>query len=233
MHLAQPPESFGDEFDSHIFQMTSVSPSAYNPLDDTFGADPDSPENGLGASITHGNPDISLDTRRLQAQHNTDGYRDGITTGKAGSIQAGFDQGFTLGASIGTRAGQILGLLEGISAALAKAGEPVRADDLLSQAIAELNPESLFTSEFWASDGTWTYPVTASDESGEVIYPDVADQHPLIAKWSRIARDEAESWHVDQALPILESNESSARDDVPPPETSSKPEITSRDAIEW
>ncbi|TGJ84817.1 hypothetical protein E0Z10_g3985 [Xylaria hypoxylon] len=213
--------------------MTSASPPAYDPLDDIFGADADSPVHGLSASATHGNSDISLDTRRLQAQHNTVGYREGITAGKAGSIQSGFDQGFALGANIGIRVGQILGLLEGIGTALATAGESVRADGLLSQAAAELNPESIFTSDFWAPDGTWTYPVIASHEDSEVIYPDVADQHPLIAKWSRVARNEADRWHVDQALPILEGHESSARDDVPPPESSSKPEITSRDAIDW
>ncbi|KAI0908326.1 hypothetical protein F4824DRAFT_492127 [Ustulina deusta] len=236
MHLAQPPESFGDEFDSHtnISQMTSISPSAYDPLGDVFGPGPDSPVRGPSASASHGNPDISLDTRRLRAQHNTVGYREGITAGKAGSIQAGFDQGFSLGANIGIRAGQLLGLLEGISTALAEAGDSVRAGGLLSQAAAELNPESIFTSEFWAPDGSWAYPVTASHEGDQISYPDVADQHPLIAKWTRIARDEADRYHVDHALPILEEVKSSARgDDATLPETSSKQEITHRDAIKW
>ncbi|RYC61449.1 hypothetical protein CHU98_g4768 [Xylaria longipes] len=238
MHLAQPPESFGDDLDYHtsIFQMTSVSPPAYDPLDDVFGPDPDIPVHGPTTSATQGISEMSLDTQRLRAQHNTVGYREGITAGKAGSIQAGFDQGFALGANIGIRAGQILGLLEGISAALAETGptdESVRVGSLLSQATTELNPESLFTSDFWASDGTWTYSVAPSHEGGEIIYPDVADQHPLISKWKRIACDEADRWHVDQALPILENNESSTQDDVAALETSSKPDITSRDAIEW
>ncbi|KAH8164968.1 hypothetical protein CIB48_g3250 [Xylaria polymorpha] len=238
MHLAQPPESFGDDLDYHtsIFQMTPANPPAYDALDDVFGPDPDIAAHGPTASVAYGNHEISLDTQRLRAQHNTVGYREGITAGKARSIQAGFDQGFALGANIGIRAGQILGLLEGISAALAEAGptdDSVRADGLLSQAAAELNPESLFTPDFWAPDGTWTYPVAPSHEGGEVIYPDVADQHPLISKWNRIASDEAEKWHVDQALPIIENNEAYAQDDVTPLETASKPDITSRDAIEW
>ncbi|KAI1424616.1 hypothetical protein F5Y12DRAFT_443453 [Xylaria sp. FL1777] len=239
MHLAQPPESFGDEFDSRpaIFQMASVNPSAYDPLDDVFGPGPDSPVHGPGASATRGNSDMSLDTRRLRSQHNTVGYREGITAGKAASIQAGFDQGFSLGANIGIRAGQLLGLLEGISAALAEAGDSAHADALLSEAAAELNPESIFTSEFWAPDGDWVYPVTASHEGGEIVYPNVAEQHPLILKWSRIARAEADKWLVDQALPILEDIESHPRDggdeDAALPDTSSKLEFTSRDAIEW
>ncbi|KAF2963220.1 hypothetical protein GQX73_g10353 [Xylaria multiplex] len=236
MHLAQPPESFGDDFDSrtNILQMTSVSPNVYDPLGDVFGTEPESPIHSSGVPITHGNPDISLDTRRLQAQHNTVGYREGITAGKASSIQSGFDQGFVLGANIGIRAGQILGLLEGISAALVESDKSVRAYGLLSQATAELNPESLFTSEFWAPDGTWTYPVTAADEDSEIVYPDVADQHPILTKWSRIVCDEAERWQIDPALAILLGHKPSVQDDArPPPETSSKPEVTSRDAIEW
>ncbi|KAI0487437.1 hypothetical protein F4859DRAFT_255979 [Xylaria cf. heliscus] len=245
MHLAQPPESFGDDLDYHtsILQMAPApaSPPAYDPLDDVFGADPDTSIDGATESTTYGGSrEMSLDTQRLRAQHNTVGYREGITAGKAGSIQAGFDQGFSLGANIGVRAGQILGLLEGISAALAEAGpaeESVRAARLLAQATAELNPEALFTSDFWAPDGTWTYPVKPEHEGGEVVYSDVAGQHPLVAKWDRVASEEADRWHVDQALPILENSlensEPSAQDDVAALETASKPDITSRDAIAW
>ncbi|KAI1122839.1 hypothetical protein F5Y10DRAFT_253225 [Nemania abortiva] len=240
MHLAQPLESFGDDLDYHISisQMTSVSPLAYDTLDDVFGSDADSPLNGPAVSaLRESDVSMSLDTRRLQAQHTTVGYREGITAGKAGSIQVGFDQGFALGANIGIRAGQILGLLEGIRVALAEAGpseEYVRVDTLLSQATAELNPESVFTSEFWAPDGTWTYPVTVPHEDDEIIYPDVAGQHPLVAKWTRITCDEADRLHIDQAIPILEINEASTQDDsAVAPETSPKPDIASRDAIEW
>ncbi|KAI0118444.1 hypothetical protein GGR51DRAFT_554938 [Nemania sp. FL0031] len=241
MHLAQPPDSFGDDLDYHtsIVQMTSVSPPAYDTLDDVFGSGSDSPLHGPTASASWETPDMSmsLDTRRLQAQHNTVGYREGITAGKAGSIQAGFDQGFALGANIGIRAGQILGLFEGISAALAEAGpadESVRVSSLLSQATAELNPDAIFTSEFWASDGTWAYPVAASLGADEIIYSDVADQHPLIAKWARIINDEIERWQIDPALPILESSEAPPQDEsTAVSEASVKPDVTSRDAIAW
>ncbi|KAI0965000.1 hypothetical protein F4678DRAFT_454072 [Xylaria arbuscula] len=239
MHLAPPPESFGDEFDSHVssVQMTAaVSPSAHDPLDDDDDFLDDVFGSGVPAART--SPDMSLDTRRLRAQHHTVGYREGITAGKARSIQAGFDHGFSLGATIGIRAGQLRGLLEGIGAALAHAGHSAHVHDLLSRAAVELSPASVFTSKFWAADGTWTYPVTATRDDGKIVYADVADQHPLIAKWARIARDEADRWHIDPALPILAATTSSARDgdnsnDVSPPETSSKPEITSRAAIEW
>jgi hypothetical protein len=211
--------------------MASTSPTAprlYDPLDDIFSSEPESP--------IHGSSDISLDTRRLQTRHTTVGYRDGITAGKASSIQAGFDQGFALGANIGLRAGQIRGLLEAISAALDEAGpthESVRADGLASQAADDLSPGSIFTAEFWAPDGTWTYPVVPSHESGEIIYPDVAGQHPLISKWSQIARREADRWHIDQSLPNLESSETLATQDDPPPAMSPNPDIASRDTIAW
>ncbi|KAI3320741.1 hypothetical protein HD806DRAFT_524455 [Xylariaceae sp. AK1471] len=237
----QPPESYGDDLDFQIYtiEMGSASPSAphsYDSLDDVFGPGPDeSPIHDPLVSSAHDNPDISFDARRLQAQHTTVGYREGITTGKAASIQAGFDQGFALGANIGIRAGQILGLLEAISAALAEASptdKSVHADSLLSRAATDLNPERVFTSDFWAPDGTWTYPVVASHEGDDIVYPDVADQHPLIAKWSRIARDEANRWHLDQSLPILESSGTSAQED-PAIATPPKPDSASRDAIEW
>ncbi|KAI0201804.1 hypothetical protein F4808DRAFT_450130 [Astrocystis sublimbata] len=239
LSLSQPPESFGDDLDypTNIVQMTSASIPAYvDPLDDVFGSDPGVSDHAPNEFVSHGHSDMSLDSQRLRSQHNTVGYREGITAGKAGSIQAGFDQGFALGANIGMKAGQLLGLLEGIRAALSEAGpadEAVRIEGLLAQATAQLNPESLFTPEFWASDGTWTYPVVPSHEGGEITYPDVADQHPLISKWSLVVCREADRWQVDQALPILEKNETSTQEDDRAPEIAPKPEITSRDAIEW
>lgn len=211
--------------------------SAFDPLDDVFGPGPDSPQLGPAASGIQGAADISLDTRRLQAQHNTVGYREGIAAGKASSIQAGFDQGFALGANIGIRAGQILGLLEGIRAALVDVGaadEFVHADSLLSRATAQLNPESLFTPEFWASDGTWIYSVTPSDEGGDILDSDVADQHPLIATWNQIAHGAIERWGVDQRVPILQINEAIEPDDgATAPRTSSRLDTISREAVEW
>ncbi|KAI1114647.1 hypothetical protein F5Y14DRAFT_413205 [Nemania sp. NC0429] len=239
MHLAQPPESFGDDVDYHgsIFPM-ATDQSGYDPLDDIFGPGPDSPLLESAAPAIQDTADISLDTRRLRAQHNTVGYREGITAGKAGSIQAGFDQGFSLGARIGTRAGQILGLLEGIRAALVDVGPPdefARADRLLSRATAELNPESLFTSQFWASDGAWIYPVKPSHEGGDILGSDVADQHPLIATWNRIAHDIAGSWRINHKVPILQGSESSSalNNSLTAPGTSSKNDVILRNAINW
>ncbi|KAI1433259.1 hypothetical protein GGR50DRAFT_514793 [Xylaria sp. CBS 124048] len=240
-----PPESLSDdtEYDHTSTPSVNSSSSSYDPVDDMFGdSGSESPLQGLDGAETNDRSEISLDARRLQAQYNTVGYREGINAGKAETIQAGFDSGFALGANIGLRAGQVLGLLEGISAALAEVGpsdESVYAEDLLAQAIADLKPESLFTSQFWAPDGTFTYAVTASHDDGKIVHQDVADQHPLISKWSRIVSREAEKWDLDRAPPIFASdNQSFARQDTDataavPDVSSSKSATASRVAIEW
>ncbi|KAH6650555.1 hypothetical protein F5144DRAFT_543589 [Chaetomium tenue] len=62
-------------------------------------------------------PTVS-DIPRLSAAHSTAGYRDGITLAKARTAQGGFDEGYGLGATVGARAGQLLGVLEGLAAAV-------------------------------------------------------------------------------------------------------------------
>ena len=48
----------------------------------------------------------------------TDGYREGLSIGKARVMQSGFDAGYPMGVEIGLRVGNVLGVLEGIIAAL-------------------------------------------------------------------------------------------------------------------
>lgn len=126
------------------------------------------------------------DIPRLQQEHTTAGYRDGITVAKATSIQSGFDEGFGLGATIGLRVGRLLGLLEGIAAAATtpssssttttiSEGETDEASSssssakdplsLLSDAHAELAAKSIFSETFWNADGTWKYAVDESPSS--------------------------------------------------------------------
>ena len=65
------------------------------------------------------------DLPSLRRQHITSGYREGLSIGKATVIQSGFDSGYPIGVEIALRAGKVIGLLEGMVAALAKveAGE--------------------------------------------------------------------------------------------------------------
>jgi len=233
MHLARPLESHHDDL---IIQPSAVSAiSANRSTPDVYTSTLDVNDLVGPAENSPAYMDMSLDTRRLQAQHNTIGYREGITAGKSTTIQEGFDRGYALGANLGIKAGQVVGLLEAISAALAKGGsadEVTRVAGLLSRAAEDLTPENLFTSDFWASDGTWTYPVMAPQNGGGITYQDVAGQHPLIAKWSYIANMEAKNQSIDQSILILENVETLAQESTAPKELI-KSDIPSRVAIEW
>lgn len=174
---------------------------------------------------------ISLDTRRLQAQHTTEGYRDGITAGKAESIQSGFDEGFSLGAEIGLKVGQILGLLQGVAAALRETGldGSARINQLVSDATEELGADSIFAGQYWASDGNWKYTVTGTKGNGEILFSDVAREHPIITKWEEVVGQEIERWGLDQNLTILSAGGSQAEADEAPILTQATP----RQAVDW
>src|SRR6187431_1331366 len=95
----------------------SQSPPPSDLLDDVWGDElaSEDHERVLTPYGAHAHPS---DMHRLQREHSTAGYREGITVAKAQSIQEGFDEGFGLGATVGARAGQLLGLLEGVANAL-------------------------------------------------------------------------------------------------------------------
>src|SRR6201999_3459554 len=65
---------------------------------------------------------ILSDLPALRRQHMTDGYREGLSVGKARVMQSGFDAGYPLGVEVGLRVGNVLGVLEGVLAALSSAG---------------------------------------------------------------------------------------------------------------
>jgi essential protein Yae1 len=192
---------------------STVAGEAGETFDDVWGSEPSSPtlpagpgnDGGHGTSRTAAHPS---DMARLQAEHSTAGYREGLTDAKAHSIQAGFDEGFGLGAAIGAKAGQILGVLEGIANALsgAAAGEGLdevardEAAKTLGNAKKELDIGRVFGPEYWNSDGTWKYDVAAEDDDGDVLFAHVADAHPLIAKWSAVADEQVARWAIDRAV---------------------------------
>ncbi|KAK0753813.1 hypothetical protein B0T18DRAFT_484449 [Schizothecium vesticola] len=154
----------------------------------------------------HTHPDHPSDIPRLQQSHTTAGYRDGITTAKASSVQPGFDEGFSLGATIGSRAGDLVGVLEGVVSALSshsqtssssQPGSPLtdeiqRVAELLEQARKELSVQVVFGKEYWEEDGTWKYDVPGAEEGGWVLFADVAAAHPMLAKWEGVVKVEAE-----------------------------------------
>ncbi|KAK4231155.1 putative cytoplasm protein [Podospora fimiseda] len=141
------------------------------------------------------------DIPRLQQEHTTAGYRDGITQAKSQHVQSGFDEGYSLGATIGARAGQLLGLLEGLAAAIGLTSlsyppqiqETKRIETLLNEARKELSVQSVFGRDYWGEDGVWRYEV----DGEEIVFGDVAGQHPLLKKWDGIVRREAAGYGVD------------------------------------
>jgi hypothetical protein len=239
MHF-QPVETGSAEShleEGHVTSIEMAQPVTHNdPLDDVFGAD--SPgEHGQDQDFSMS--DHPSDMRRLETEHHTAGYREGLTVAKASSVQAGFDEGFSLGASLGQAAGEILGVLEGIHEALrgttSEAAASVEAT--LTEAREDLNLERLFASEHWAPDGNWKYDVKAREGSGdgEVLFDDVAAQHPLIKRWIAEVETLVETWKIDRK--ILEDDDE-PRLDSSAPDTAVAPVATTttaapKQALDW
>lgn len=186
----------------------------HDPLDDVFGSY-DSPVfeqdfhdelQPQGFSDRHHPSDM----HRLEQEHTTAGYRDGIAVAKASSIQAGFDEGFSLGGTIGLKAGRLLGLLEGIVGALggdnALASESESANKLLAEARTELDLRNVFSPKFWNDDGTWKYEMDEKDaeDEGAVLFSHVAEAHPLVKKWTATVQEQMGKWGLQEELPLLQ-----------------------------
>ena len=60
----------------------------------------------------------------------TDGYREGLSVGKAQVMQSAFDAGYPIGFEIALRAGKILGVLEGYLAVKEDAVSKVERDEI-------------------------------------------------------------------------------------------------------
>ncbi|KAJ3497089.1 hypothetical protein NLG97_g2161 [Lecanicillium saksenae] len=167
-----------------------------DPLDDVFGSDGDLDAQNVvlqAPESTH-----PTDMSRLQAEHSTSGYREGVSVAKEASIQPGFDEGFSLGATIGQEAGHLLGILEGISNALQPLSneKSAEAEQLLNQAREELSTKHIFSPDYWAPDGNWTYQADPRGEEREVLFSDVAAAHPLIQKWTGIVDSQVQQWNI-------------------------------------
>lgn len=177
------------------FQVEAIIPGD-NTLDDVWGSEPSSP-------TTYEQPDAvhPSDMLRLQREHTTAGYREGITAAKDGSIQKGFDEGFSLGASVGLVAGQLLGFLEGIAEAVRgrEDDEAKNTVRLAMEARADLSTAKIFGVEYWQEDGNWKFDVVPK-EGSEILFSDVANAHPLVKKWTQVVEEQVVLWKVDRAL---------------------------------
>lgn len=221
----------------------------HDPLGDVFGSD-DSPvfeqdfndeSQPQGFSDRHHPSDM----HRLQQEHTTAGYRDGIAVAKASSIQAGFDEGFSLGGTIGLKVGRLLGLLEGIVGALsgehAPALELEAASKLLSEARIDLDLRNVFSPKFWNDDGTWKYEVGEKDvdDEGAVLFSHVAEAHPLVKKWTAMVQEQMSKWGLQEQLPLLQRRDNEEKVVVEPAakaKTSTQSQSEAKapsDALSW
>lgn len=134
------------------------------------------------------------DVPRLREKHETEGYRDGVTEGKAKFIQNGFDEGYTLGAVLGLRIGEILGLLEGLAGAYGSGSE---MDKLWAEAKDELKAEKVFSKDYWDEEGIWKWNVPGETQDGQIVFEDVVKAHPLVKKWEDVVDVEIKKCGVD------------------------------------
>jgi hypothetical protein len=213
--MLRDDDAFSRPMDTRVYTATDdemIVESAYtnDDLDDVFGSGPSSPtfEDGSHSQDdswhnSRGNAEHS-DIPRLKEKHETEGYRDGVTKGKAESVQAGFDEGYGLGAMLGLRIGKILGLLEGICGALRSEEEwkeeSGKIEGLWAEAKKELSTGSVFGREWWGEDGIWKFEVEGEGDGKEVTFLDVAGAHPLVRKWEGIVEKEVERWGLDLGI---------------------------------
>ncbi|PTB45010.1 hypothetical protein M441DRAFT_303746 [Trichoderma asperellum CBS 433.97] len=240
MHFRPVEQSMDDEYlgqgggggsgDATAPEAGSGSGGMYSSLDDVFGPESESvPTTGSGTAATVvtslDRPESPLhpsDMRRLEAEHATAGYREGISAAKEQTVQAGFDEGFSLGATIGLAAGQLLGMLEGINDALKnRLGDQASGEDgestaaatatsqLLTEAREELSVPKIFSPDYWAPDGNWSYDVEPDGDGDQVLFPDVAKAHPLIRKWTTIVNEQVRLWKIDRSM--LDGDDGDAR----------------------
>lgn len=127
---------------------------------------------------------------------------------------------------MGLRVGAILGTLEGVWSAVAKAekaaasgqdaatvtqesmgagdkaqSEAERLKALVIKAREALRTESVFGTGYWGADGIWKYDV----KEGEGGWNDVVDAHPLVRAWEATVKTEVE--HVKLDTDVLERAE--------------------------
>lgn len=188
-------------------------------LDDVFGGDEFEDAENL-------HPDI----RRLETEHSTAGYREGVHVGKQETLQKGFDEGYPLGAAIGLQAGQIVGLLEGIAEAL-KAAEvetSAKSEQLLADARADLSVEALSSADYWKPNGQPRYEVA---HGTSLQTRDVALAHPLIRKWTDTLDEQIRLWKINRS--ILDHVNQSPQEPAPPEQPERAEEGISKDPLEW
>lgn len=178
------------------------TPPHEDPLDDVYGSAPGSPTlaaNGvLSLNSTNGRPhEILSDLPSRQRALDTDAYREGLANSKGQYVQEGFDEGYSLGANLGLRIGYILGAIQGFVAAWKGHDEVLYRDTkgVYEVAKKELAIEELLGQQWVNEEGIWKWDVHGEDE--DATFREVAEQHPLVKKWTGKVEAMAMEWNVD------------------------------------
>ncbi|KFH43303.1 hypothetical protein ACRE_059610 [Hapsidospora chrysogenum ATCC 11550] len=221
MHFQPVDPSGEDTYLAHGGGDPAPPPEVVNDgLDDVFGGD----DEFVDAQNSH--PDI----RRLETDHSTAGYREGVHIGKQETLQKGFDEGYPLGAAIGLQAGQIVGLLEGIAEALkaAKVETSAKSEQLLADARADLSVEALFSADYWKPNGQPRYEVA---DGTSLQTKEVALAHPLIRKWTDTLEEQIRLWKINRF--ILDHVKQTPHEPAPEGLPERAGEGISKDPLEW
>lgn len=97
--------------------MTNITTPEVASEDDDIWASDENQDPSQDATTPRVNNDMLSDLPTVKRQHMTDGYREGLSIGKAKVMQQGFDAGYPIGVAIAMRVGKVLGCIEGVLAA--------------------------------------------------------------------------------------------------------------------
>ena len=92
----------------------SAPQDSSSPNDDIWASASPSQSNSPSSRPARGDEELLSDEPLIRRQHTTAGYREGVSLGKAQTMQDGFDEGYPLGIQTGLRVGFLRGVLEGI-----------------------------------------------------------------------------------------------------------------------
>lgn len=141
--------------------------------------------------------EILSDLPSRQRALDTDAYREGLSNSKGQYVQEGFDEGYSVGANLGIRVGYILGVLQGFVAAWKGSNENLFKDTkkVYDTAQKELAIQELLSQQWVTEDGVWNWEVHGVEE--DPTFREVAEQHPVVRKWTATFESMAAQWGVD------------------------------------
>ncbi|EAT92163.1 protein YAE1 [Parastagonospora nodorum] len=178
------------------------TPPHEDPLDDIYGSAPGSPSL-LGVdplNLDHPRErthEILSDLPSRQRALDTDAYREGLSNSKGQYVQEGFDEGYSLGANLGIRVGYILGVLQGFVAAWRGSNDNLFKDTkkVYDTAQKELAIQELLSQQWVTEEGIWNWEVHGVED--DPTFREVAEQHPVVRKWTATVESMAAQWGVD------------------------------------